>query len=45
MKNCYSCIHKDVDGSFIWCGIDIPNDVFELSCEHTECPYWEGEEE
>ncbi|MEG1087567.1 MAG: hypothetical protein RSD79_05830 [Cetobacterium sp.] len=46
MKNCYTCKHKKIESEygFIYCDIDVPNDVFELDCEHAECPSWEGEE-
>lgn len=46
IKNCHSCKHKKEEEiwGFICCVINVPNDIFELDCEHAECPSWEGEE-
>lgn len=45
MKDCRTCINcYYIDGGQVYCEINVPNDVFELDCEHAECPYWEEEE-
>ena len=44
MKNCITCNHVIDTGDFIFCNLNVPNEVFELDCEHAECPSWEGEE-
>lgn len=42
--DCNTCKHRYIENDFIYCKIDVPNDVFELDCEHAECPYYDGDD-
>ena len=44
--NCRTCKHAEIDwDSNTSCYIDVPDDVFMLGCEKTECPYYEEEDD